>query len=160
MRLRSLIVGLLIAAPFYLLLIDTVTVAECAAAAVIVIAAAGIYAVVHSQGIGDAAYELRPLRRAWRVAAMLVPQCLMVCYEALAQLRTPRQSRGSFRCVRFRAGDDRDPRDLGRRALVEALGSLTPNTIVIGVDPERDLLLVHQLHRTGGSDQLDPLELG
>ena len=35
-----------------------------------------------------------------------------------------------------------------------------PNTIVIGIDGERDLLLVHQLHRSGGREQLDVLELG
>jgi hypothetical protein len=31
---------------------------------------------------------------------------------------------------------------------------------VVGVDAERDLLLVHQLDPTGGADELDPLELG
>jgi hypothetical protein len=50
--------------------------------------------------------------------------------------------------------------DIGRRGLSEILGSLAPNTIVIGVDTERQLLLVHQLHRTGGSENLDVLRLG
>ena len=59
----------------------------------------------------------------------------------------------------FRAGGD-GSRDVGRRALAEGLGSLAPNTIVIGVDDERDLLLVHQLHRSGGREELDVLELG
>ncbi|MCW3018653.1 MAG: hypothetical protein JWN10_961, partial [Solirubrobacterales bacterium] len=49
-------------------------------------------------------------------------------------------------------------RDAGRRALAESFGSLAPNTIVIGVDPERDLLLVHQLR--GGGGRVDVLELG
>jgi hypothetical protein len=40
------------------------------------------------------------------------------------------------------------------------LGSLAPNTVVIGVDPDRDLLLVRQLHRQGGREQLDVLGLG
>jgi hypothetical protein len=40
------------------------------------------------------------------------------------------------------------------------LGSLAPNTIVIGIDDERDLMLVHQLRRDGGRDELDVLELG
>ncbi|HWF51374.1 MAG TPA: hypothetical protein VG294_12115 [Solirubrobacteraceae bacterium] len=42
-----------------------------------------------------------------------------------------------------------------RRALAEALGSLTPNTIVIGIDTERGLLLVHQLRRQGRPEELD-----
>lgn len=59
----------------------------------------------------------------------------------------------------FRGGGDGSD-DVGRRALAEGLGSLAPNTIVIGIDGENDLLLVHQLHRSGGREQLDVLELG
>jgi hypothetical protein len=77
----------------------------------------------------------------------------------MAQVVAPREAHGSLRAVPFRAGGD-DSSDAGRRALAEGLGSLAPNTIVIGVDGERDLLLVHQLHRRGGREQLDVLELG
>src|SRR5436190_8196267 len=55
-----------------------------------------------------------------------------------------RRRRGRFRTAPFRAGGD-GPRDVARRAMTESLGSLGPNTIVIGVDPDRDLLLVHDL---------------
>ncbi len=36
--------------------------------------------------------------------------------------------------------------------LAESFGSFAPNTIIIGVDHERELLLGHQLRRSGGSD--------
>ena len=49
---------------------------------------------------------------------------------------------------------------MARRALAEAVGSLTPNTIVIGVDEERNLILGHQLRRSGGADGVDVLGLG
>ncbi len=61
--------------------------------------------------------------------------------------------------MRFRATKE-TPQDVGRRALTEWLGSLAPNTIVIGIDTKRDLLLVHQLHREGEPDDVDPLGLG
>jgi hypothetical protein len=86
-------------------------------------------------------------------------QIVWVSWQAMAQAVAPREARGSLRAVPFRAGGD-DSSDAGRRALAEGLGSLAPNTIVIGVDGERDLLLVHQLHRRGGREQLDVLELG
>jgi hypothetical protein len=40
------------------------------------------------------------------------------------------------------------------------MGSLSPNTIVVGVDTERGLVLVHQLQRQGDAEQIDPLGLG
>ena len=50
--------------------------------------------------------------------------------------------------------------DVGRHALTEWFGSVAPNAIVIGVDPDRELLLVHQLRRQGGADEFDVLRLG
>jgi hypothetical protein len=44
--------------------------------------------------------------------------------------------------------------------LTEIVGSLAPNTIVIGVDADSGLLLVHQLRRNGDRDDIDVLELG
>lgn len=83
---------------------------------------------------------------------------LLVGREAVAQCARPKAARGTFRAVSFAGGEQ--PEDVGRRALSEALGSLAPNTIVIGVDTDRQLLLVHQLRRTGGSQELDALGLG
>jgi hypothetical protein len=83
---------------------------------------------------------------------------LLLTREVLAQLTARKPARGEFRAVPFRGGDA--DADRGRRALAEALGSVAPNTIVIGVDLDRDLLLVHELHRTGSPEKLDVLGLG
>ena len=50
--------------------------------------------------------------------------------------------------------------DTTRRALAKGAGSFAPNSYVVGVDAERELLLVHQLDPSGGASELDPLELG
>ena len=43
-------------------------------------------------------------------------------------------------------------------ALTESLGSMGPNQIVLGVDRDRDLLIVHQL--VPDDERADPLGLG
>lgn len=55
------------------------------------------------------------------------------------------RTRSAFRIVPFsRVGDD-DPEPVTWRAFVTAATSITPNTYVIGVDRERQAVLVHQL---------------
>jgi multisubunit Na+/H+ antiporter MnhE subunit len=155
-RARITVAGFVLAAAFYLLLIDTVDLPEfCAGAAVAALAAAA-FELSREQGVAEA--EIKPawLTRAGRVLVRVPTQIATVSREAVAQLFTRRRSRGVFRVVPFSASGD-TPGDAGRRALAEALGSLTPNTIVIGVDAERKLLLVHQLRRQGGEEEIDVL---
>jgi multisubunit Na+/H+ antiporter MnhE subunit len=41
-----------------------------------------------------------------------------------------------------------DPTDAAHRVFTQALGSLAPNTVIVGVDAERRTLLVHELVAT------------
>jgi multisubunit Na+/H+ antiporter MnhE subunit len=41
-----------------------------------------------------------------------------------------------------------DPGDAAHRVFTEALGSLAPNTLVVGIDRERRVLIVHELEPT------------
>ena len=85
---------------------------------------------------------------------------MLVCGEAISQLfDAAPDRRGRFLRRRSRRATTTRAA-AGRRALAESLGSLAPNTIVIGVDPERKLLLVHQLHARADRDELDVLRLG
>ena len=108
--------------------------------------------------MGGASFSPRWLLRAWRPLAAVPIGVVLVSAEAIRQLRHPRSVRGQFRAVSFRCYEGE--RDEGRHAIAEAFGSLAPNTIVIGVDSETELLLVHQLRRRGGREELDVLELG
>jgi multisubunit Na+/H+ antiporter MnhE subunit len=158
-RLASALVGLLIAGGFYMLLIDTSSQPELWAGLGAWILAAIAYEISREQGLVEARIRLTWLLRSWRVAIRVPVHVALVSRDAVAQLLAPRSRRGRFRAVPFGAGGD-EPVDAGRRALAEALGSLTPNTIVIGIDTESKLLLVHQLHPQGGREELDPLGLG
>ncbi|HEY6525565.1 MAG TPA: hypothetical protein VIY10_17405 [Solirubrobacteraceae bacterium] len=157
--LAGLLVGVVLAAAFYMVLIDTVDLPEVYAAIGAVALAGGGYEAARRQGVAEARVSPRWLTRGARVIVSIPRQIAWVSWQAVAQLLDPRQTRGTLRAVPFRAGGEHSD-DIGRRALAEGLGSLAPNTIVIGIDGERDLLLVHQLRRHGGREQLDVLELG
>jgi hypothetical protein len=154
-----LILGVLIGGGFYFLLIDTASLPELYVLAGVAAGCALAFELAREQGFAEASIAPWWLLTAWRVVLKIPLDIVLLCYEALLQLVTPRDVRGTFRAVRFEATED-TPRDAGRRSLSEWLGSVSPNTIVVGVDAERQLVLVHQLHLQGGADQVDPLGLG
>lgn len=151
-------VAFAIAAGFYLLLIDTTDLPELLVLGGVAVLATLAFESSRRQGVAQAGFELEWLRQAWRPVVNVPRHAALVSYEALLQLVRFRRRRGSFRAVPFRGAGS--PADYGRLALTESLGSFAPNTIVIGVDSERNLLIVHQLHREGGRDELDVLRLG
>jgi hypothetical protein len=141
---------------FYLALVDTRQHPELVLGAVV--AAAGASAAVAIRSARPLRASLAPALLRVLPAAVwgLVSQSALVLGFLFRRLAGRRQ-RGRFRTAPFRGGGD-GPRDVGRRALTEGLGSLGPNTIVVGIDRERDLIIVHQL--APRDDQLDPLRLG
>jgi multisubunit Na+/H+ antiporter MnhE subunit len=61
---------------------------------------------------------------------------------ALARRLMGKRSEAQFRAVPFRAGGN-DPESAARRALAITLTTVSPETIVVGIDRERDLMLLH-----------------
>lgn len=147
-------------AALYLLLIDTTSLPELivlvGAAA---IAATGFELAREQQTAGGLNARLRWLTRLHRPLVKTPSDIAVVTGLALRQLVRPRQVNGTFRAVRFRCGPDHDI-EIGRRALAEAFGSFAPNTIIVGVDVERELILGHQLYPNGGAEAIDLLGLG
>ena len=93
--------------------------------------------------------------RARRLPWQLVSDTALLMAALWGHLTGTRPGRGSFRAIPFRHGDRRDPTDVARRALAELGVSVTPNTVAIGVDSSRDVLLVHELvQRPGSVDRL------
>jgi multisubunit Na+/H+ antiporter MnhE subunit len=138
----------------WLLLVDITTLPELLTGAAVGVIAATGSELVRAQGIARARPPVRALARAWRPIAR-GPLDVALVVLAIAGRR-----QGRVRALPFRHGGD-DPAATGRRAMAEGLGSFAPNTIVIGVDPDRDLILAHQLVPTRRTTQaIDPLELG
>jgi len=153
------VLGFALAGGLYLLLIDTTSLPELyAGAAIALLSAAGLLA-ASEQERPEPAYRLSWLARSWSALARIPPDAARLTAELVMQLAAPRTERGCLRAVPFAHHGD-SGREIGRRAATELAGSLAPNTIVIGVDPETELLLVHQLRRSGDAASLDVLELG
>ncbi|MGH2872063.1 MAG: hypothetical protein ACRDL5_06325 [Solirubrobacteraceae bacterium] len=145
-RAWSAVVGLLIAAPFYWLLIDTTSSPELYAGGAAAVIAAGAYSAAYLESNESAAIKLRWLSIALREIAKVPIGVVIVCREIFAQAFAPRARRGVIEAEAFDAGDG-SAHDLGRRALAEGFYSLAPDTIVIGVDPDAERLVLHRLGR-------------
>jgi hypothetical protein len=157
-RLALFLAGFAFAGAFYLLLVDTTSLPELYVLVGVALLAALAFEASREQGFPEARFSLRSLARAWRAFAQVPLDTGLLCREAVAQLAQRKRRRGQFRAVPFRAGPSEH--DRGRYALTEIVGSLAPNTIVIGIDADSDLLLVHQLRRNGDRHDIDVLELG
>jgi len=141
----------------YLLLVDLVNLPELITGAVVAAVAATASELVRAQRDNPLRPPAAGLWRAWRPIARAPRDLALVTGAILRQLADRRPERGRVRAIPFRHGGA-DPAGIGRRALAEGLGSFAPNTIVIGVDDERNLLLVHQLVPSGDAGEaLDPL---
>lgn len=145
------------AGAFYLLLIDNTTSPELYAGAAAAVLAAGATTAARRNGLRGAPVRLGWLARGWRAVAQVPSDVFWVSVAAVEQVVAPRPNRGTWRAVPFAYGAVDNAADAGRRALAEALGSLPPNTIVLGADEEHDLLLAHQLRRSGGPDRINVL---
>jgi hypothetical protein len=157
-RILTAVGAAVIAGVFYLVLIDTRELPELYALAAVAVISGIAFAVSREEESAEASVSPSWLLRAWRPLARVPLDVVLVSRQAVAQLVSPRTRRGELRAVPFKGGAD--PGALGRSALTESLGSFTPNTIVIGLDADRELLLVHQLRRHGDRDELDVLRLG
>jgi Na+/H+ ion antiporter subunit len=129
---------------FYLGLVDTRWPPELALGAILAVAGASVAVSIRSA---------RDLRASpppgWPLlllsfASRLVTETVVVA-GALLRALAGRRERGRFFTLPFsREGGEAGA---GRRAFAESVGSLGPNTIVVGVDANRHLMLVHQLVR-------------
>jgi hypothetical protein len=152
--------GWVFAGALYLLLIDTTSLPELiVGAGAATIAATGFELAREQQTAGGLNMRLRWLRAVHRPLLKVPSDVATVSLMALRQLIRPKPVNGTFRAVQFRSSSEEDV-EVGRRALAESLGSFAPNTIIIGVDVEEELILGHQLRKTGGAEAIDVLELG
>jgi hypothetical protein len=147
------------AASLYLLLIDTTDLPELLVGAGAAALAATGFVLARERGVTALVSRLRWLARVYRPVLKVPSDVVALSWLALHQLVAPRATVGEFRAVPFRCGDDA-ALETGRRALAESFGSFAPNTIIIGVDADREVLIGHQLHVEGGAEAIDLLGLG
>jgi multisubunit Na+/H+ antiporter MnhE subunit len=143
----------LASAAIWLALVDNTHVPELVVGAGVSTLAATAALVVRQQRRVVLRPRLVWLARAWRPLARYAAD--------LPKLVRALRTRGGGRFYAVRAVDaTNDPRGAAQRVLLQAAGSFTPNTYVLGTDYERGLMLVHQL--VPGEDPAlgaDPLRL-
>lgn len=96
--------------------------------------------------------DLKTMRvhRRWLLRAVVLPRLILADTWTLAaalwrRVVLGRRVKGAFVALPFDPGDADDLYAPGRRALITAAISVTPNTYVVGIDTNRKLILVHQL---------------
>jgi multisubunit Na+/H+ antiporter MnhE subunit len=88
--------------------------------------------------------RLRWLAAAWRLPGQVLGDTVLVFRALARQLARGEPPRSGFRELPVRAGS-RDAEDVTRRVLLVGAHSLAPNTVVLGIDQDRDVMVVHQL---------------
>ena len=141
----------------YLVLADNTQTPELITGAVAAVLAAALATAFDRFRTVDARVAPAMLRYACRPFISLLTDSGRAAWALFALLVLRRPVGGRFRTARYTATGDRD-RDVARRVLTEWAGSLGANRYVIGVDPETERLIVHEL--LPARTPLDPLELG
>lgn len=148
-----------LAGALYLLLIDVTDLPELIVGAGAAAIAATAFELAREERIaGLVRPRLSWLVRAHRPLLKVPVDVAALSVVAVRQLVRPRPVNGVFRAVPFRCTNEEH--EFGRLALAESLGSFAPNTIIVGVDLERQLILGHQLRPGGGAESIDVLGLG
>jgi multisubunit Na+/H+ antiporter MnhE subunit len=141
---RAWLVWWVLLAALWLALVDTVAVPELVTGAVAAAIAATGAVLVRSQRL----LLLRP-RAAWLRHAgrplLRVGLDLGPLLRALWRRGIRRRDEHGVLVELPYAAVAQEPRAAAHRVFTETLGSLAPNTIVVGIDRERRMLLVHQL---------------
>jgi multisubunit Na+/H+ antiporter MnhE subunit len=145
-------------AALWLVLTDSVRVEELLAGALVAALAATVLEVVRRQRIARQAFHPRLWLGTWRVLGRIPPDVWRLTRAAFAQAAERRPVRGRMVALPFGHSAE-EPDDRGVRGVASRLGSVSPNSIVAGVDVDSGLLLVHQLEPSDNPDDLDPLRL-
>jgi multisubunit Na+/H+ antiporter MnhE subunit len=125
------------------LLLVTVSVAEVVMGALAAAIAATAAEVVRAQELVRFDPDLRWLLRVRKLPRSILRDCWLLTVALVRHLAGHPVNSG-FRAIPFRSGGD-DARAATRRALVVPAISVSPNTYVVGIDEDHDLMLVHQL---------------
>lgn len=119
---------------------------ELAVGAGCVLLAGGFAVFAESQEPTPFRPSLGDLLQGWRLPWNAITDSVAISLTLLRSL-WGRRPAPLYRAVPFVAGNEDNPGDTARRVLAVAYTSVTPNSVVVGVDMRRSLLLYHQIER-------------
>jgi multisubunit Na+/H+ antiporter MnhE subunit len=90
---------------------------------------------------------LRELLSLWRIPWYLVSGTWEIVEAAGKDLLGVKRAKSEFQVVPFRAGKKDDGHDTARRVLAVVYSTITPTSIVLGINTGERKLLLHQIER-------------
>lgn len=93
----------------------------------------------------------------WRIPGYLISGTWRISAIAIKDLARIERAKSVFRVVPFRAGAQDDPHATARRVLAVIYMTVTPSTIVLGVNSSGQKLLFHEMGRTPVPRMLEEL---
>ncbi len=128
----------------WMLLVGTWVLQEMVAGLVAAAAAASVAELVRVQDIRQFRPRLRWILRAYRLPPLILSDSFVVLLALWRHVTGKQPIDGAFRAFKHPVAGQ-GGRAAGRRALLNAAISVTPNTYVVGIDEDREQVLVHQL---------------
>jgi multisubunit Na+/H+ antiporter MnhE subunit len=137
----------------WLLLVDTFARGELLLGLVAAAVGATAQELVNAQDLVRFRLEARWLRDLRLLPRLVLADSRLLVVVLWRQLTGRRRATGVFRAVAFPEGSPAgdDARDNARRALVTTAVSLSPNSLVVGIEGGQGLMLVHELVPRPGS---------
>jgi Na+/H+ ion antiporter subunit len=152
-RVRSIALWWLSLFGLWLLFVGTREQYELIAGACAAAAGAVFAEVLRSQRLLRFRFEPRWAAKAAAVPWRVVRDFGILVRALFLHVARVRPIRSSYVAVPFPGGGS-DPASAGRRALATLLGTVSPNGIVIDIDPERDVALRHDLVPSKAPDEI------
>jgi multisubunit Na+/H+ antiporter MnhE subunit len=128
----------------YMLLVGVLVAAELILGAAAAALATSVAELVRVQDARQFRPRLRWLLRAHRLPPAILADCGVLARALWRHVVKKEEVRGAFRAFRYPVAGG-GGRAAGRRALLNAAISITPNTYVVGIDEDKEIILVHQL---------------
>jgi multisubunit Na+/H+ antiporter MnhE subunit len=143
-RVRSWLVWWVLMMSFWVMIDDSTATDELLASAGAAALAALFAEVVTYQAATRFHMRIKWLVPAFRLPGQVARDTVIVYHALWRRLVHGEQPPSAFLELPARFGDD-TPEGITRRTLLVGGTSVAPNTFVLGIDPERDVIVVHRL---------------
>lgn len=113
----------------------------------VVLASCFFLAGVNKMSTLELDFHVSDLVQGWRIPGSVIRDCYTITAVLLRDLFTSRKAGSFYRVSGFPTRKD-DPRLVSRRVLATLYTTVSPNSIVIGIDFKQGRMLFHQLQRS------------
>jgi hypothetical protein len=142
--LRLWLADVAILIPIWFILVGKMSWLELALALVAAPIVATLTEMIRRAGFAHFYPRLHWLIHAWRTPEEVLLDCWILVEVMAGRVIRKRQERGFFKRIAFHSGGA-DARSAARRALAITLGTLSPNTYILDIEPYHNFALLHQI---------------